>query len=39
MINLSSTIITDLDMELKMKLSTIKYLESKHSYNCKYTVV
>ena len=33
------TTITDLDIELKMKISRIEYLENKTSYNCKYTPV
>ena len=39
LINIMSLIITDLDIELKMKISRIKYLEKKNSYNCKYTPV
>ena len=30
LINIMSTIITDLDIELKMKISRIKYLENKN---------
>ena len=33
------TTITDIDMELKMKISIIEFLESKNSYICKYTLV
>ena len=33
LINLMATLITDLDMELKMKISRIKYLENKNSNN------
>ena len=29
-----ATTITDLDIELKMKISRKKYLESKNLYNC-----
>ena len=29
----------DIDVWLKMKISRIKYLESKNSFNCKYTLV
>ena len=32
LINIKGTIITDLDIELKMKISRTKYLENKHSY-------
>ena len=39
LINIMSIMISDLDMELKMKISRIKYLEYKNSYNCKYTPV
>ena len=35
LINIMAASITDLDIELKMKFSRIKYLESKNSYNCK----
>ena len=38
LINIMGTTITDLDIESKMKISRIKYLE-KNSYNCKYTPV
>ena len=31
--------ITGLDIELKMKISRMIYLESENSYNCKYTPV
>ena len=34
LINIMGRTITDLDIELKMKISRIKYLESKNSYNC-----
>ena len=37
LINIMSIIISDLDMELKMKISRIEYLENKNSYKCKYT--
>ena len=39
LLNIMSIIISDLDMELKMKISRIKYLESIFLYineNCKY---
>ena len=39
LINIMGTTITDLDIELKMKISRIKCLESKNSYNCKATLV
>ena len=39
LINIMSTIITDLDVELKKKISRLKNLESKNSYNCKYNLV
>ena len=39
LINIMSIMISDLDMELKMKISRIKYLENKTPYNCKYTPV
>ena len=39
LIKLMSTIIRDLDKELKMKISRIEYLESKNSNNCKYSPV
>ena len=39
LIKIMGTTITDLDIELKMKISRIKYLESKNLYNCKYTPV
>ena len=39
LINIISIMIFDLDIELKMKISRIKYLENKNSYNCKYTPV
>ena len=32
LINIMSIIISDLDMELKMKISRIKYLENKYFY-------
>ena len=32
LINIMSIIISDLDMELKMKINRIKYLENKYSY-------
>ena len=34
LINIMATMIIDLDMELKMKISRIKYLESKNSRKC-----
>ena len=34
LINIMGTTITDLDIELKMKISRIEYLENKNSYNC-----
>ena len=37
LINIMSIMISDLDMELKMKISRIEYLENKNSYKCKYT--
>ena len=39
LINIMSIMISDLDMELKMKISRIRYIENKNSYNCKYTPV
>ena len=33
LINIMSIIISDLDMELKMKISRIEYLENKNLYN------
>ena len=39
LINVMSIMISGLDMELKMKISRIKYLENKTPYNCKYTPV
>ena len=39
LINIMSKILTDLDIELKMKISRIEDLESKNSYNCKFTLV
>ena len=39
LINIMSTTITDLDIELKMKISRLNYLESKNAYNCKYTPI
>ena len=33
LINIMSIMIRDLDMELKLKISRIKYLENKNSYN------
>ena len=33
------TTIKDIDIELKMKISRIKNLENKNSYNCVYTLV
>ena len=36
--NIMGTIITDLDIELKMEISRIEFLESKNSYECKYTL-
>ena len=35
LINIMGTTLTYLDIELKMKSSRLKYLESKNSYNCK----
>ena len=35
-INIMGTTITDSDIELKMKISRMKFFESKNSYNCKY---
>ena len=35
LINIMGNTITDLDIELKMKISRIKYLENKNSYNSK----
>ena len=32
LINIMSIMISDLDLELKMKISRIKYLENKNSY-------
>ena len=32
LINIMGTTITDLDIELKLKISRIKYLENKNSY-------
>ena len=37
--NIMGTTITDLDIELKIKISRIKYLENKNSNNCEYTPV
>ena len=34
LINIMATVIIDFDMELKLKISRIKYLESKNSHNC-----
>ena len=39
LINMMATTITDLDIELKRKISRIQYLESKNSKNFKYTPV
>ena len=39
LINIMSIMILDLDMELKMKISRIKYLENRNSYKCKYSPV
>ena len=39
LINIMGITITDLDMELKMKISRIRYLETKTPHNCKYTPV
>ena len=36
LINIMSAMIRDLDMELKLKISRIEYLENRNSYNCKY---
>ena len=33
------TTITDIDIESKIKISRIKFLESKNSRDCKYTLV
>ena len=33
LINIMSVMIRDLDMELKMKINRIQYLENKNSYN------
>ena len=33
MINIMGITITDLDLELKLKISRINYLETKNSYN------
>ena len=35
LINIMGTTITDMDVELKLKISRMEYLESKNSYNCK----
>ena len=34
LINIMGMTITDLDIELKMKISRIEYLENKNLYNC-----
>ena len=39
LINIMGGTIADLDIELKMKISRIKNLESIKLYNCKYTPV
>ena len=39
LVNIMGTTITDLDIELKLKINRIKYLESKNLYNCQYTPV
>ena len=39
LINIKGGTITDLDIELKMKIGRIKRLENKNSYNCKYTPI
>ena len=39
LIKLMGTTIVDIDIEFKMKISRTDYLESKNSYNCKYTLV
>ena len=39
LIFIMGTTVTDLDIELKMKIRRIEYLEIKTSYNCKYTPV
>ena len=39
LINMMSIMISDLDIELKMKISGTEYLENKATYNCKYTPV
>ena len=36
LINIMSALIRDLDMELKLKISRLEYLENRNSYNCKY---
>ena len=36
LINIMSLVIRDLDMELRLKISRIEYLENRNSYNCKY---
>ena len=39
LMNKMSGTITDLDIEVKMKISRIKYLEKENLYNCEYTPV
>ena len=39
LINIMGITITDLDIEIKMKISRKEYLENKTSYNCEYTPV
>ena len=39
LINMMATTITDLDIELKRKISRLQYLECKNSKNFKYTPV
>ena len=36
LINIMSLVIRDLDIELRLKISRIEYLENRNSYNCKY---
>ena len=36
LMNIMGTTITDLNIELKMKIIRMEYLESKNSYNCTY---
>ena len=39
LIKIMGMTITDLDIEFKMRICKIKYLESKNLFNCKYTPV